>query len=161
MRGGHPSIVAEALVELGRPFDVREQDGRGAVRCRRRRDIGTRAFDLQGDAVDGLELAEPRDRRPLDEVLQFEDLPNLDLTAEVFVRSGPWEPHRPSHRLLRRPDLDDCPAREGRQQLASRTHPGDPVHRLHYWFLSAIETAMLLLIVRYAWMWPRERDVTA
>jgi Family of unknown function (DUF6326) len=31
----------------------------------------------------------------------------------------------------------------------------------YYWFLSAVETAMLLLIVRYAWTWPRERDVTA
>jgi len=31
----------------------------------------------------------------------------------------------------------------------------------YYWFLSVVEGAMLLLIVRYAWTWPREPDPRA
>jgi hypothetical protein len=29
----------------------------------------------------------------------------------------------------------------------------------YYWFLSIVEIAMLLLIVRYAWTWPRDEDI--
>jgi hypothetical protein len=28
----------------------------------------------------------------------------------------------------------------------------------YYWFLSVVEIAALVLIVRYAWMWPRETN---
>jgi hypothetical protein len=31
----------------------------------------------------------------------------------------------------------------------------------YYWFLSILEIAALVLIVRYAWTWPREAGVTA
>ena len=30
----------------------------------------------------------------------------------------------------------------------------------YYWFLSVVEIAALVLIARYAWMWPRERNGT-
>ena len=30
----------------------------------------------------------------------------------------------------------------------------------YYWFLSVVEIAALVLIARYAWMWPRETNGT-
>src|SRR4029453_5183162 len=81
-----------------------------AVGCRDGGEVRARPLHVEGDLVDRLEATEPLDRRPLHEVLQLEDLPDLDLASELLVRGGPWEPHRPPHRFLGRVDLDDRPA---------------------------------------------------